>query len=70
MMEGSDPPGEGVHLLSNLGHYGRMDGGDPTNHWERRRWDIGMMAAIAARHELAGALHRASPGCGSYSCLA
>jgi hypothetical protein len=31
---------------------GRMDGGDPTSHWGRRRWDTNMAAAIAAPHEL------------------
>jgi hypothetical protein len=34
---------------------GRMDGGDPIGHWERRRWDTSMAAAVAASHELAGA---------------
>jgi hypothetical protein len=43
---------------------GRMDGGDPTGRWGRRRWDTGMAADIVAPHELAGALFRASPGCG------
>jgi hypothetical protein len=34
---------------------GRMDRGDPTGRWERRRWDTDTAAAIAVPHELAGA---------------
>jgi hypothetical protein len=43
---------------------GRMDGGDPTDCWERRRRDTGMVAPIVTPHKLAGALLRASSGCG------
>jgi hypothetical protein len=42
---------------------GRMDGGDPTGHWEQWRWDTSTAAAIAAPHEVAGAPLRASPKC-------
>jgi hypothetical protein len=34
---------------------GRMDVRDLTDHWGRRHWDTGTVAAIAALHELAGA---------------
>jgi hypothetical protein len=48
-MEGSDPPGEGVRLFSNLDRYGE-DGQRGSN------WSLGEAAAIAAPHKLAGAL--------------
>jgi hypothetical protein len=48
-MEGSDPPGEGVRLFSNLGRYGE-DGRRGSNR------PLGAAAAIAAPHELVGAL--------------
>jgi hypothetical protein len=48
-MEGSDPPGEGVHLFSNLDRYGE-DGQRGS------KWPLGEAAAIAAPHKLAGAL--------------
>jgi hypothetical protein len=35
-MEGSDPPGEGVRLFSNLDRYGEDGQRGPTGRWERR----------------------------------
>jgi hypothetical protein len=49
-------------LISAL--MGRMDGGDPTGHWERWHWDTSTAAAIAAPHVVAGAPLRATPKCG------
>jgi hypothetical protein len=54
--------GNACFLISAV--MGRMDGGDPTGHWERRCRGTVMAVAIAVPHELAGAPLRASPGCG------